>query len=150
MLHWQERIERVKAVRYLLYQQRKELPCYWCGIYLEQDDATLEHLHPESKGGPTTVDNCVIACTNCNNKRGTLPVEEFRSSAWLKKKLEQLSREKQNRSIPENKTDSEIRELAASYLEGLDKNQLIAIIMGLAKQQTLDLFAHRKLRNETG
>lgn len=50
--------------------------CYWCGTHLEQveppaDSAwTIEHLLPVAMGGGNTQDNLVLACSECNNKRG--------------------------------------------------------------------------------
>jgi 5-methylcytosine-specific restriction endonuclease McrA len=33
-------------------------------------DATLDHVVPVSRGGETTVANCVMACWKCNHDRG--------------------------------------------------------------------------------
>lgn len=33
--------------------------------------ATVDHVHPRSKGGSHKVSNLVTACWNCNMKRGT-------------------------------------------------------------------------------
>ena len=34
----------------------------------EPHTMTLEHVVPESKGGPSTADNLVLACSECNQK----------------------------------------------------------------------------------
>jgi 5-methylcytosine-specific restriction endonuclease McrA len=33
-------------------------------------DATLDHVVPQAEGGPTTPENCVMACFACNQRRG--------------------------------------------------------------------------------
>jgi hypothetical protein len=30
----------------------------------------LDHKHPQSKGGPSTLDNLVLACAPCNTRKG--------------------------------------------------------------------------------
>ncbi|HWI52885.1 MAG TPA: HNH endonuclease [Symbiobacteriaceae bacterium] len=47
--------------------------CYWCG---EPGD-TMDHIIPWSKGGRTTMDNCICACMECNGQRGDMPAAEF-------------------------------------------------------------------------
>jgi hypothetical protein len=47
--------------------------CYWCG----QPGDTMDHIVPWSKGGRTTMDNCICACSECNGQRGDMPPEQF-------------------------------------------------------------------------
>ena len=63
--------------------------CVYCGIAARRpghgvkrgpDLATLDHVHPRSFGGPLTRDNLVLACSACNNERGTMEAEAFRVS----------------------------------------------------------------------
>jgi len=49
---------------------RDEGKCLYCGISLESRHATLDHVHPVSKGGTTTWENCVTACGPCNVAKG--------------------------------------------------------------------------------
>ena len=42
--------------------------CQYCGCELNRN-ATIDHVIPRSKGGKSTFDNCVAACTPCNNKK---------------------------------------------------------------------------------
>lgn len=51
--------------------------CYWCKTPMLRKakkklphSVTLEHLIPEHMGGPDTPENCVAACSQCNNERG--------------------------------------------------------------------------------
>jgi 5-methylcytosine-specific restriction endonuclease McrA len=63
--------------------------CVYCGIAARRpspgvkrgpDLATLDHVHPRSLGGPLTPGNLVLACSACNNERGTMEAEAFRLS----------------------------------------------------------------------
>ena len=50
---------------------RDRFSCQYCG---SRDDLTFDHLIPRSKGGMTTWDNVVTACSPCNlMKGGMLP-----------------------------------------------------------------------------
>jgi 5-methylcytosine-specific restriction endonuclease McrA len=61
--------------------------CVYCGIAARRpgpgvkrgpDLATLDHVHPRSLGGSLTRDNLVLACSACNNERGTMEAEAFK------------------------------------------------------------------------
>lgn len=143
---WEQKIEIARAVKYHLFQLEKVKPCMWCGSVLEFDAATIEHLTPHSKGGPLSVENAGVACQPCNGKRGTMPIEEFRASAWLLEKRRQAQAQKNNRRIPTHQTgeelsDEEVRLAAYLYLRLLDKEDLIAIISGMAKVGHMDRWA---------
>ena len=52
--------------------------CHWCGVELHrgEDDFgknplrfTIDHKKPYSKGGKTTIRNCVASCRRCNITR---------------------------------------------------------------------------------
>ena len=57
---------------------RDGLACIYCGDGIE-DGATLslDHVHPQSKGGSDRATNLVTACRTCNSSRGSRPVAEF-------------------------------------------------------------------------
>lgn len=143
---WEVKVELARAVKYHLFQNQKTKPCMWCGTSLEFDAATIEHLKPHSHGGPLSVANAGVACSPCNQKRGTMAVEDFHASAWLLEKRRQVQAQKNNRKIPQHAdgmeySDEEVRLAAYLYLNLLDKNELIAIISGMAKQGHLDRWA---------
>lgn len=52
---------------------RDNYTCYFCGAYGD----TIDHLLPRAKGGHTTPDNCVCACTLCNQTKADRSVEDF-------------------------------------------------------------------------
>lgn len=64
--------EKLKPVRERVFE-RDNHTCYFCGEY----GNTLEHLQPTSKGGKTSMDNCVCACNTCNNQKGNMTESEY-------------------------------------------------------------------------
>lgn len=63
------------AYRYIRLKvlERDKYTCYWCG----NPGDTMDHVIPWSKGGRTTMDNCICACQECNGQRGDMPAEQF-------------------------------------------------------------------------
>lgn len=69
----------VKKILYRTYlrtilSERQNHRCCYCGLHVtdivnSRRQSTLEHIIPESMGGPTDLWNCVIAHRRCNNKR---------------------------------------------------------------------------------
>ncbi len=47
--------------------------CKYCG----EKGNTVDHIIPRSKGGRTTLSNCVCACKKCNIRKGNLSLEKF-------------------------------------------------------------------------
>ena len=63
--------------------------CVYCGIPARRPGrgvkrapalAPLDHVVPRSLGGPLSRDNIVLACSACNNERGTMDARTFRAS----------------------------------------------------------------------
>lgn len=50
--------------------------CQFCGQQPAQDDITMDHIHPKSKGGLSTFENCVLCCTSCNLQKGNRSLEK--------------------------------------------------------------------------
>jgi hypothetical protein len=46
--------------------ERDEFRCKHCGT---QKSLSIDHVHPESKGGPTTFENLQTLCRSCNSKK---------------------------------------------------------------------------------
>ena len=44
--------------------------CQYCGEKVSRPEATYDHVVPRAQGGKTTWDNVVIACVDCNQKKG--------------------------------------------------------------------------------
>ncbi len=47
--------------------RRDHFTCKQCGL---QEDLHADHVVPESKGGPTTLENLQTLCGGCNRKKG--------------------------------------------------------------------------------
>lgn len=47
------------------------VPCFVCKRHVKEENATLEHIIPLSKGGSDTVDNLSISHYQCNKARGS-------------------------------------------------------------------------------
>ena len=66
------------AVRYnrKAIGNRDESTCQYCGEKKARNELSLDHVIPRCQGGPTTWENIVIACTDCNaRKAGRTPRE---------------------------------------------------------------------------
>jgi 5-methylcytosine-specific restriction endonuclease McrA len=53
---------------------RDRFTCQYCGA---REDLTFDHLVPRSKGGHTTWENVVTACSPCNLRKGDRVMREF-------------------------------------------------------------------------
>lgn len=49
--------------------QRDGHECQYCGRQCRSDEASIDHITPRSLGGPTTWENCVLACLRCNARK---------------------------------------------------------------------------------
>jgi len=50
--------------------------CQYCEVELTYSVITIDHVHPQSRGGKTTWKNCVTACKKCNSRKGNKTPEE--------------------------------------------------------------------------
>jgi len=51
-----------------------DLECAYCG---SDEELTIDHVVPRSKGGADFTKNCVCACHECNQDKGHTPWEEW-------------------------------------------------------------------------
>lgn len=51
--------------------------CVYCDEDLHDKEIHIDHIIPESQGGPTTYNNLQVTCRKCNTSKGTLTEEEF-------------------------------------------------------------------------
>jgi 5-methylcytosine-specific restriction endonuclease McrA len=63
---------------------RDKWTCQYCLKKFHPDKLTLDHVLPKSRGGPTTWENIVACCDECNGKKGSRTPVEARME--LKKK----------------------------------------------------------------
>lgn len=50
--------------------------CQYCGHKFNPRDLTLDHIMPESRGGPYSWENLVACCQSCNRKKADQTPEE--------------------------------------------------------------------------
>lgn len=51
--------------------------CPYCGQETAEDDWTLDHIIPVSRGGTNRMSNIRFVCHRCNVTKGTRPFDEF-------------------------------------------------------------------------
>jgi 5-methylcytosine-specific restriction endonuclease McrA len=51
--------------------------CVYCDEDLRESEIHMDHVIPESKGGPTSYDNLQVTCRKCNLAKGVLSESEF-------------------------------------------------------------------------
>ncbi len=56
--------------------KRDKYQCHYCGETVTRDNATLDHLIPQSKGGKNTKDNLKTSCLMCNSIKSGKTYEE--------------------------------------------------------------------------
>jgi len=65
--------------------------CQYCGCRPSNDDLTIDHILPRSRGGKSSWENVVVACVRCNTKKGNHlpnecgmhPLTQPRKPSWL-------------------------------------------------------------------
>jgi 5-methylcytosine-specific restriction endonuclease McrA len=67
-----------REMKKLLFAGRERVPYCFCHRELTRQEATLEHIRPQSRGGPTEIENLTISCQPCNSERGEMGYEKFR------------------------------------------------------------------------
>ena len=55
---------------------RDRFCCQYCTHLFQAEELTFDHLVPRSRGGRTTWDNVVTACTTCNLRKGNRALAE--------------------------------------------------------------------------
>jgi len=50
--------------------KRDHYACQYCGVRPGGNQLTIDHVLPRAQGGETRWDNCVLACVDCNFKKG--------------------------------------------------------------------------------
>lgn len=49
--------------------------CFFCGEHLKEEDSSIEHLNPKSRGGSGTEDNLVVCHKSLNETFGAMDVK---------------------------------------------------------------------------
>ncbi|URZ18778.1 hypothetical protein CLFE_048660 (plasmid) [Clostridium felsineum DSM 794] len=69
---------------------KKEKPhiCYYCRKFItNEEELTVDHKTPLSRGGLTVPDNLVIACKDCNLEKDSMTEDEYYVYLEVKKEL---------------------------------------------------------------
>jgi len=77
---------RLKEYRYIPVQKHEVIRknillrdrniCQYCGHKFPASELTMDHIHPQSKGGRDTWENLVAACKPCNRKKADKSLAE--------------------------------------------------------------------------
>ncbi|HEY6105247.1 MAG TPA: HNH endonuclease [Anaeromyxobacteraceae bacterium] len=68
---------RVRFSRFNIYA-RDDSTCQYCGHRLPRSELNLDHVVPRSRGGSGTWENIVLACLDCNIRKGDKLPQEAR------------------------------------------------------------------------
>jgi hypothetical protein len=93
-----QHISKVPLTRENIYR-RDNFECVYCGLS-NIKLLTLDHVIPQSKGGPNSWDNLVTACKACNGQKADLTLEEFGKDIPQPKRPHYLMLMKQVNYIP--------------------------------------------------
>ena len=58
--------------------------CIYCGHPLSEEDATIDHIIPLSRGGLNEPENCVASCAACNTAKGNRMPGSFVSTMRIR------------------------------------------------------------------
>ncbi len=82
---------------------RDNSTCQYCGKKPPREELTIDHIIPRSRGGESTWSNVIIACSDCNAKKGSHLLEEIGMKLLKKPKKPNFSiifgREEFNRPL---------------------------------------------------
>jgi len=79
-----KRRKRSNRLRRIRLKKLGEHPrCHYCRRPVSENDSSLDHVIPRSKGGSSDEANLVLACVECNNAKGGKDVDEFLSTRGI-------------------------------------------------------------------
>jgi len=67
--------------------RRDRSRCQYCGKVPAPDEMTIDHIVPRAAGGLSVFENCVLACMQCNLKKGSRDLESAGMSLRRMKRL---------------------------------------------------------------
>lgn len=56
--------------------RRDRNTCQYCGRRFRSEELSIDHVVPRTRGGKSTWENCVVACTRCNTRKGNRTLSE--------------------------------------------------------------------------
>jgi 5-methylcytosine-specific restriction endonuclease McrA len=67
--------KEVKFTRHNIFERDKNT-CQYCGRVFDRKDLNLDHVIPRDRGGPTTWENIVCSCIECNTQKANRKPQE--------------------------------------------------------------------------
>jgi 5-methylcytosine-specific restriction endonuclease McrA len=67
--------KEVKFTRHNIFERDKNT-CQYCGQVCDRKDLNLDHVIPRDRGGPTTWENIVCSCIECNTAKANRTPQE--------------------------------------------------------------------------
>jgi 5-methylcytosine-specific restriction endonuclease McrA len=67
--------KEVKFTRHNIFERDKNT-CQYCGRTFDRKDLNLDHVIPRDRGGPTTWENIVCSCVDCNTQKANRTPQE--------------------------------------------------------------------------
>lgn len=67
---------RVNFSRRELYK-RDDYQCQYCGCRPGTKELNVDHIHPQSLGGESSWENCVLSCVDCNSKKADKTLKQL-------------------------------------------------------------------------
>ncbi len=68
-------VKKRRRLRIYLEQGGK---CYLCQAVIPIETATLDHVYPRGRGGSNLLENLMVACLTCNQKKGSRLLSELK------------------------------------------------------------------------
>lgn len=65
--------------------------CQYCGRYPGQAELSIDHVIPRARGGETSWENCVLACVQCNRRKGSKLPEQVNMKLRVRPRAPQWS-----------------------------------------------------------
>lgn len=66
-----------KGIMKELVYSKKGYRCFYCGKVLQKEQITIDHLIPQTIGGPTITNNLVPACKRCNEEKNSMTEVQY-------------------------------------------------------------------------
>jgi 5-methylcytosine-specific restriction endonuclease McrA len=67
--------KEVKFTRHNIFERDRNT-CQYCGQVFERKDLNLDHVIPRDRGGPTSWENIVCSCVQCNTQKANRTPQE--------------------------------------------------------------------------
>lgn len=77
----------------LTYAIKGNEECYYCKGKIKKNKLTLDHMYPETIGGPTIPNNLVPCCEECNSEKNNLTSQQYMTMLTLNKNQRHKFRE---------------------------------------------------------